>query len=120
MTQELGSAAIPDAVARRYRASVPRFAGATSVLYEGQDEASGRAVLVKVVRDSALPSAAERQRIRREIQKLVQASHPALPAVLAVGEDDNRLWIAREFIPGESLSERLARGGPQSIPEATR
>ena len=118
MSSPAGGAAIPEQPARRFGASIPRFAGTTSVLYEGRDESG--LVLVKVIRDNALPSPADKQRIQRELQKIALIQHPALPRIIGVGEENGRLWIAREFVDGESLSERLSRNGPMSVPEAAR
>jgi serine/threonine-protein kinase len=119
MTSNDAAAPIPAEIARRFNATVPLFAGTTSVLYEGRDE-SGKRVLVKVLRDAAFASPAERQRVLREVQKLAQVRHPALAGIVASGEEGGRVWIAREFVEGESLSERLARGGPLPVAEAAR
>lgn len=90
------------------------------MLYEGKDPSSGRPVLVKVVRKEVLATAVERQRALRELQKLLRVRHPALASILEVGEDQERIWVVREWIPGESLSERLARSGPLPLSEVAR
>ncbi|MEI8259729.1 MAG: hypothetical protein WCJ30_29030 [Deltaproteobacteria bacterium] len=112
MTVDAVGTQIPAEVSQRYRATVPLYAGATGLLYEGTDPGSGRPVVVKVLRDAALPSTAERQRVLRELQKLVQVRHGALVSVLASGESQGRIWLVRERVQGQSVGELLAQRGP--------
>jgi serine/threonine-protein kinase len=116
MTVSAGGVELPADVAQRFGASKPLHAGVTSVLFEGTDPTTGRAVIVKVLRDSAIASTAERQRILRELQKLTQVRHAALGPVLATGESNGMIWLARERVEGAPLSERLATVG--SFPAA--
>src|SRR5260221_3309220 len=120
MSVDARGATIPEEVAKRYRATVPKFAGQSSVLYEGIDPSSGLPVLVKVLRDAAIASPAEKQRITRELQKLTQVQHPGLPQVFAAGEEKGCLWLARERVDGESLSEKISRNGPLQVADAAR
>ena len=120
MSLDVVGAEIPGPPAQRFRTTGPRYAGVCSVLYEGVDPASGHAVLVKVLRETAFASAAERHRIKRELQKLSQLRHASLAPVLAVGEDDGKLWFARDLVEGESLSERIERTGCLSASEVAR
>src|SRR5262245_8695709 len=102
MPPDLGDGAIPDEVARRFRTTSVRNVGVTSVLYDGRDETSGRAVVVKVVRNSTLPSIAARLFLHDELEKLREIEHPGLPVIVAAGEaDDGKLWLAREAIDGQ-------------------
>ncbi len=112
MTVDAVGAQIPAEVSQRYRATVPLYAGSTGVLYEGTDPATGRAVVVKVLREAALPSTAERQRVLRELQKLSQVRHAALVTVLASGDTQGRVWIVRERVQGQNVGEMLAARGP--------
>ena len=120
MTAGAHDGEIPADVAQRFSATAPLAHGETSVLYEGVDPTSGGAVLVKVLRDAAVPSTAERQRIVREAQKLAQVKHPALVRVVAAGESQGHLWIARERLGGRSLADLLADSGPMPANEVAR
>jgi hypothetical protein len=63
-------------------------------------------------------SPADRQRVRRELQKLVQVRHPTLVPIVDLGEEDDLTWIVRPFVVGETLAERIAARGRLSPVEA--
>jgi serine/threonine protein kinase len=102
--------ALPDAVRSRFQLKPSRFHSASSHHFEGVDPASGKAVIVRAMHDSAFASAAERQRARRELQKLAQVRHDALAGVIDSGEAGELTWYARELVEGETLADRLTRG----------
>ncbi len=109
---------IPEALRTQYRVSFIRFQSPTAALFEGVDPEHGSTVLVKVMRPDPTASPADRQRVRRELQKLVQLRHPALVPILDLGEEDGLHWIIRPFVVGETLSERIASRGRLSPVEA--
>ncbi len=102
---------LPEQVQSRYQLKPSRFASKAATLYEGVDPASGKLVLVRVLRDDAFASAAERQRARRELQKLAQVRHESLAGVLDSGEAGDITWYARELVEGETLADRLGAKG---------
>ena len=104
MTTDASGGRVPHELAVRYSIGAARFHGTTSTLYDGHDPATGAPVLVKVLRAEILPTAPERLRVRREIQKLVQVQHSALVPVLDAGESEDLLWVVRPYIPGQSLA----------------
>ncbi len=103
-------AALPDSVRSRYQLKPSRFHSASAHHFEGVDPASGKPVIVRALRDDAFASAAERQRARRELQKLAQVRHDALAGVIESGEAGDLTWYARELIEGETLADKLAKG----------
>lgn len=108
---------LSDEVREKYRTGLVRFSSATGTLYEGRDPDTGRTVIVKAVDASAFTSPTDRQRVRRELQKLSQMRHPNLSNVLEFGEAGDVTWVAREFVSGETLHERIASRGRLSAPE---
>lgn len=48
-------------------------------------------------------------RLRREAEVLGRLNHPNIVPVVDAFEDDGRLWLAREWVDGESLQDRLER-----------
>lgn len=118
MTGDPADIPIPEPLRAQYRVSFIRFQSPTAVLFEGVDPEHGRTVLVKVMRPDPTASPADRQRVRRELQKLVQVRHPALVPVLDLGEEGDLTWIVRPFVPGETLAERIAARGRLSDVEA--
>jgi len=118
MTGDPAEIPIPDTLRTQYRVSFIRFQSPTAALFEGVDPQHGRTVLVKVMRPDPTASPADRQRVRRELQKLVQVRHPVLVPVLDLGEENDLTWIVRPFVVGETLAERIASRGRLSPVEA--
>jgi serine/threonine protein kinase/TolA-binding protein len=101
---------VPDAPARRFRTGDARREGVTSVSFFGTDPDLNVPVVVKVLRPSAFPSPLERQRVVRELKRQVSVPHPSLARVIAADEESGVVWVARDWIEGQPLSERIARG----------
>ena len=118
MTGDPAEIPIPEALRAQYRVSFIRFQSPTAALFEGVDPEHGRTVLVKVMRPDPTASPADRQRVRRELQKLVQVRHPSLVPILDLGEEADLNWIIRPFVVGETLAERIASRGRLSPVEA--
>lgn len=57
-------------------------------------------------------------RFRREIVLQGKLDHPNLVAATDAGELDRLHYLVMEYVPGETLRERVAREGPMSIPDA--
>ena len=88
-------------------------------VYRARDEA-GCAVALKELQFAAVPDAAQIDAFEREAATLKTLSHPAIPHFIrsfSEGSGVNlRLYLASEFIDGESLASRIRRG-PLSEPE---
>ena len=61
--------------------------------------------------DAACALPAGRERLRREARAAAALSHPGIATVYAIEEIDGRLYIAGEYVPGESL-RTLVKAGP--------
>ncbi len=118
MTGDPADIPIPEPLRAQYRVSFIRFQSPTAALFEGVDPEHGHTVLVKVMRPDPTASPADRQRVRRELQKLVQVRHPTLVPILDLGEEGDLTWVVRPFVVGETLSERIASRGRLSDVEA--
>lgn len=81
--------------------------GGMGQVYAAYDEELDRKVAVKVLLDQDLPSEALRMRFRREAQALARLSHPNVVTVYEVGETDDQLFLAMEFIRGQSIDAWL-------------
>ena len=84
--------------------------GGMGVVYRAEDMRLGRTVALK-----ALPSAVAmhpelRQRLRREARAAATISHPSVAVVYALEEMDDHLFIASEYVRGETLRSEIARG----------
>jgi serine/threonine protein kinase len=82
----------------------------TSVSFFGTDPELNTPVVVKVLRPEAFPSPLERQRIVRELKRQVSVPHPSLARVIAADEEGGVVWVARDWIEGQPLSDRIERG----------
>ena len=59
------------------------------------------------------------ERFRREARAVAQLSHPNLVGVIDAGEDGGHPYIVFEYVPGQTLKERIAASGRLPLDEAT-
>ena len=78
--------------------------GAHSIVYRARQDGAPCAVKVPRTRGGWT------RWIYREAVALARVRHPALPAVLEVGESDDLPYLVMELVEGETLAERLRRG----------
>jgi hypothetical protein len=88
--------------------------GGMGVVYLGRDPALGRPVAVKVLPEAMASDPERLARFDREARMLAAVHHPNVASIFGVGEDGQeggtpRRYLALEYVPGESLAERLAR-----------
>jgi tetratricopeptide (TPR) repeat protein len=82
-------------------------------VYRAEDKTSGEHVAIKVLRTDVGQSldGAAKERFLREARVLAQLSHPSIIRYVAHGvTPEGAPYLAMEWIEGETLSERLARG----------
>lgn len=82
--------------------------GGMGVVYRARDTRLGRDAAVKCVAEGA--SAPEKARLEREARLAAQLSHPSIATVYALEEHEGQLFLITEFVAGETLRARLARG----------
>lgn len=82
--------------------------GGMGIVYRARDTRLGRDVAVKCVAEGA--GARERERLAREARLAARLSHPAIATVYALEERDDQLFLISEYVSGETLAARLARG----------
>ena len=86
-------------------------AGGMGSVYLGRDRTLDRAVAIKVIAPELAATAALRERFLREARTVARLRHPNIVAVYAAGESEGVLYFVMEYVPGESLRDRLARAG---------
>ncbi|HJR60638.1 MAG TPA: protein kinase [Vicinamibacterales bacterium] len=92
--------------------------GGMGIVYAARDRRLDRSVALKMIRrGSADPDAAER--LRREARAAATVNHPNICQLYDIGEEAGDLFIAMEYLDGESLASRLARG-PLPLNEAVQ
>jgi len=93
--------------------------GGMSRVFVATETALDRAVVVKVL-PPELAHAVSAERFRREIRLAARLQHPAIVPLLSAGDAGGLLYYTMPFVEGESLRQRLARGGELPIPDAVR
>src|SRR5712692_9310663 len=93
-----------------YEILSPLGAGGMGEVYKAKDTRLDRTVAIKVL-PSHLSSAPEvRQRFEREAKTISALSHPHICALYDVGNQDGVEYLVMEYLEGETLSDRLAKG----------
>jgi hypothetical protein len=96
----------PGARVGRYVIERPIGAGGMGVVCLARDPELRRAVVVKLVRVDAFPDESREAlelRMRREAQAMAQLSHPNVVQIFDIGQHGDRVFLAMEYIPGQTL-----------------
>ena len=89
-------------------------AGGMGVVYRARDERLNRDVALKVLPPGKLGFDAPRKRFRKEALALAKLNHPNIGTVYDFDNQDGIDFLVMEYIPGETLGQRLAKG---TVPE---
>jgi Tol biopolymer transport system component len=93
-----------------YEILSPLGAGGMGEVYRAKDTRLDRTVAVKVLPSHLSASPDSRQRFEREAKTISQLSHPHICALHDVGSQDGVEYLVMEYLEGETLSDRLAKG----------
>ncbi len=96
-----------DLVAGRFRLEDVAGTGGMGAVYRATDHESGHPVAIKVLRADSVEHV---DRFAREIRVLAQLRHPGIVRYIADGTMAGELWLAMEWLAGESVSQRMRRG----------
>jgi len=86
--------------------------GGMGEVYSGYDQELNRRVALKVVRSRRADDVIGRARTQREAQALARLSHPNVVQVHDVGEMGGELFVAMEYVEGETLRAWQRRHDP--------
>jgi len=89
--------------------------GGMGQVFSAYDEVLDRKVAIKVVHEG-LSSDAAKIRLRRQAQALGRLTHPNVVAVHEIGEHHGRIFVAMEFVRGQTLRAWQA-SQPRTIPQ---
>jgi serine/threonine-protein kinase len=84
--------------------------GGMGIVYLAEDMRLGRSVALKALPARYTQDGASRDRLKREARAAAALSHPGIATVYALEEFDGHVFIAFEFVPGETLRAELGRG----------
>ncbi len=100
-----------------YEIVTPLGSGGMGEVYRARDTRLDRTVAIKIL-PQHLSSSDARQRFEREARAISQLSHPHVCALYDVGVEGEIHYLVMEYLEGETLSSRLARGAlplPQTL-----
>ena len=79
-------------------------------VYRARDTRLDRTVALKVLPPDLTNDPAARQRFEREARAVAALSHPHICTLHDIGQQDGTDFLVMEFLDGETLAARLARG----------
>jgi serine/threonine-protein kinase len=112
----------------QYRIDSELGRGGMGIVYRATDTKLDRTVALKVLPPHALSSEDDRARFQREARAAAKLQHAHIASIFEIGEavpsdaphgTEPRPFIAMEFVDGDSLAERIAKG-PLKLEEAIR
>ncbi|HEX4006742.1 MAG TPA: protein kinase [Acidobacteriaceae bacterium] len=89
-------------------------AGGSGIVYLANDTQLMRPVVLKVLKRGALTLQQMRTTVLREARMASAIEHPNVCAIYEVGEEGEEAFIVMQYVPGQSLSQLIAKG-PSSL-----
>lgn len=86
-------------------------AGGMGAVYRAVDEMLGRDVAIKVLRPELAHDNALVERFREEARSLARIAHPHVAALYGLFQEQDILFMAMEFVPGETADAIIRRLG---------
>ncbi len=96
----------------RYRVQSHIADGGMASVYLALDTRLDREVALKVMRHDLAQDEAFVSRFKREARSAARLSHPNVVSVFDQGEDDGHMFLAMEYVPGQTLREVMKAEGP--------
>ncbi len=93
--------------------------GGFGIVFRAFDESLQRVVAIKVLAPELAATSPARKRFLREARSSARVKHENVVGVYAV-EEEPLPYLVMEFVPGETLQQRLDRTGPLEAAEVVR
>jgi len=100
-----------------YEIIAPLGAGGMGEVYRATDPRLGRDVAIKALPPEFSRDPDRLTRFEREARLLASLSHTNIAGIHGIEEVDDARYLVLEFVPGETLAARLARGLVGNLPE---
>src|SRR5688572_12625328 len=88
----------------------PLGAGGMGEVYKARDTRLDRIVAIKILPESFAADPQVRERFAREARAISQLDHPHIAVLHDVGEHEGTAYLVMQFLEGETLEARLAKG----------
>src|SRR5262245_395984 len=86
-------------------------AGGMGEVYKARDTRLDRFIAIKILPPSLAGDPHFRERFDREARAISSLNHPHICTLFDVGRQDGHDFLVLEYLEGETLAARLARGG---------
>ncbi len=100
----------PGSTVGRYQIHNLLGSGGMGEVYKAADSVLGRAVAIKVLRPELSGDPERLSRFLHEARAASALNHPNILTIHEVGDHDASRFLVSEFVDGETLRQRLARG----------
>jgi eukaryotic-like serine/threonine-protein kinase len=93
-----------------YEIASPLGAGGMGEVYRARDTRLDRTVAIKILPAHLSDNPEAKQRFDREARAISSLNHPNVCALYDIGHQDGIDYLVMEFLDGETLAQRLAKG----------
>ena len=93
-----------------YEILEPIGKGAMGEVYRAKDLKLGRDVAIKVLPEKFRKDTERLARFQREAKVLASLNHPGIASIHGLEEFEGTHFLILEYVPGETLAERISRG----------
>lgn len=108
------------AVAGRYSLDAEIGRGGMGIVYRAKDVTLDRVVAIKLLPPERARQTELHERFLREARTAARLSHPNIVPIFSVEESRGMVYFVMAYVDGETLTERVSRGGPLNPHEAVR
>src|SRR5262245_56774851 len=94
--------------------------GGMGVVYQAEDNRLHRRVALKSLAPELSAESRQRERLKQEARAAAALAHPGIATIYALEEFDDELYIASEYLEGETLRSEMERSRmPRDVAIAT-